>query len=213
MENMLRQIRASFPLTELDAGSYRELKVSGMKFHLRCFYAEGLGHVSTMSASGFLGLMKMDTLILNPFQKDAPLLSYDRILAMGRDSMYLEMYHTMLAGTDLSALDAVKDAWGSLPDFDPGSHWYDHIKLPQSLFKRGKKPHTAAFTAAARDYLEAYLQICQNAPSCDSAEKKAKASAYSEGLLENGGPAVDVFIKHLGREKTAALFRTVLFGA
>lgn len=35
---------------------------------------------------------------------------------------------------------------------------------------------------------------------------------YAEGLLANGGPSTDVFKKQFGDEKTAELFRKVLFG-
>jgi hypothetical protein len=38
-----------------------------------------------------------------------------------------------------------------------------------------------------------------------------KASLYVEGLLKNGGPSTDVFKKALGVEKTAELFRKILF--
>ena len=42
--------------------------------------------------------------------------------------------------------------------------------------------------------------------------KKDKASVYVEGLLTNGGPSTDVFKKGLGLDKTAVLFRNILFG-
>lgn len=212
-EKLLDMLRSQYPLLEKDAGSFHKLKVKGMSFTIRCFEAQGLGHVSVMTASGFLGLMKMDTLILNPFEKDAPLFSYDRIHAMGNDKLYLELYNTMLAQTDCSCLDTVIRAHSHLPDFDPGSHWYDPIKLPQSIFKQGKKAHGAAFDTAVRDFLSEYLKLCQSAPDCDRTQKQEAASAYSRGLLEHGGPAADVFIGRFGRETTGQLFRTVLFGA
>ena len=46
----------------------------------------------------------------------------------------------------------------------------------------------------------------------NTAAKTEKASAYVEGLLSHGGPSTDVFKKALGEEKTAELFRRVLFG-
>lgn len=213
MEKLMHLISRSLSLQEQQTGEFSTLKVKGMTFTIRSFAAEGFGHVSTMSASGFLGLMKMDTLILNPFEKDMPLLSYDRIRAMGKDSLYLELYNTMLGETDLSALDGIAETYKALPSFDPGSHWYDPIKLPQSLFKRGKKQHTAAFSEAAEAFLAGYLLLCREAPGCDREEKKEKAAAYSGGLLANGGPAADVFIGKFGREKTGEFFRNILFGA
>ena len=54
-----------------------------MRFFVKAYRADGLGHVSVMRAKGFFGLMKMDTLIIVPKEKDLPLYSYDRIYAMG----------------------------------------------------------------------------------------------------------------------------------
>ena len=100
-----------------------------------------------------------------------------------------------------------------MPDHDLGVHWYDSIKLPQSLSKKGKNKQTPAFDKAAMDYLEAYLQAAKVAPGCDQAGiKLEKASAYVEGLLQHGGPSTDVFKKGIGQEQTADLFRRVLFG-
>ena len=78
---LLEKIAEKYPLTELPVGDMATLKVKGMQFCIRAFRAEGLGHVSVMQAKGFFGLMKMDTLIVNPFQVDLPLYSYDRIFA------------------------------------------------------------------------------------------------------------------------------------
>lgn len=212
IQKMLRAITQDFHLEGMDLGQYRKMKVSGMNFQVWAFHAEGLGHVSAMEASGFFGLMKMDTLIINPTEVDLPLFSYDRVHAMGNDTLIYELYDTLLGQTDLSGLDAVKEQAKPLPDHDLGEHWYDSIKLSQSLSKKGKKVHTAGFDAVAMDYLNAYLEIAKTGESCDGSEKLRKASVYVEGLLEKGGPSTDVFKKGLGEEKTRELFRRFLFG-
>jgi hypothetical protein len=209
---MLDAIGAEFPLTETDAGEFAALKVSGMKFRIRAFRAEGLGHVSVMEASGFFGLMKMDTLIICPTCKDMPLLSYDRVNAMGNDTLIYELYDTLLGEADLSGLEAVKAEAAALPDHDLGAHWYDDIKLSVSLSKKGKRLHSKAFDVCATNYLRAFLGAAKKAAPCEASPKREKASVYVEGLLRHGGPSTDVFKKGIGEEKTAALFRTVLFG-
>lgn len=212
IQTMLRAITEQYHLNGIDPGEFRKLKASGMNFQIWAFEAEGLGNVSAMTASGFFGLMKMDTLIITPTQVDMPLFSYDRVHAMGNDTLIFELYDTLLGQTDLSALDAVKESAKSLPDHDLGSHWYDSIKLSQSLSKKGKKPHRDAFDQTVRDYLAAYLSATKNAPACSDADaKREKASVYVEGLLTHGGPSTDVFRKAIGEEKTADLFRRVLF--
>ena len=211
IDKMLSMIGAAFPMTELDCGAYSKMKVSGMTFQIRRFHAEGLGSVSSMVASGFLGLMKMDTLIITPTEKDMALFSYDRVHAMGNDTLIFELYDTLLGGTDLSALEQVKQEAADLPDHDLGEHWYDSIKLPVSLSKKGKKAQTPGFDATVVHYLSKYLEVAQTAAACEAAPKWEKASVYVEGLLANGGPSTDVFKKGIGAEKTAELFREILF--
>jgi len=210
-DKMLRLIGSCHKLTELDCGEFAKQKVSGMHFSIRRFAAEGLGSVSVMKASGFLGLMKMDTLIITPTEKDLPLFSYDRVLAMGNDTLIFELYDTLLGECDLRALEQVKQANSALPQHDMGEHWYDPIKLDVSLAKKGKKAHRAAFDKCAEDYLAAFLRCAKTAAACDSGEKRSKGSVYVEGLLQHGGPSTDVFVKAIGKEKTAQLFRKVLF--
>lgn len=213
IDKLLSFIDDKFPLAQKDTGSFSKPTVNGMHFHIRSFYAMGLGHVSAMEASGFFGLMKMDTLILNPFERDMPLLAYDRIHVMGKDKLLLELYNTMLGNTDVSSLDAVGKACEAIPSFDHGTHWYDTILLPQSIFKQGKKRDSAVLNSACTDFLSHYLQLCRSAPICDLSAKKEKASVYTNGLLQNGGPSTTIFIKHLGKESTTELFRNFLFGA
>jgi len=213
IQTMLRTVTEQFHLNALDTGAYQTLKANGMTFKIWAFRAEGLGHVSAMEASGFFGLMKMDTLIITPTEVDMPLFSYDRVHAMGNDTLIFELYDTLLGDKNLEATAAVKAAAAALPDHDLGEHWYDSIKLPESLSKKGKKPQTPAFDQTTRDYLEAFLADAKNAPVCDDADaKREKASVYVEGLLTHGGPSTDVFKKALGEERTADLFRRVLFG-
>jgi len=211
-KDMIRRITEQFHLSAAFVGEYQKMKVNGMNFTIYAFEAEGLGHVSVMNASGFWGLMKMDTVIINPTRKDMLLFSYDRVHAMGNDTLIFELYDTLLGQTDLSGLDAVKQQAASLPDHNLGEHWYDTIKLPQSLSKKGKKAQTKAFDETVFAYLDAYLAAAQSAAPCEEAPKLEKASVYVEGLLTHGGPSTDVFKKGIGPEKTGELFRRVLFG-
>lgn len=212
IQTMLRTICAPFHLSAAGTGCCETMKVSGMKFQIWSFEAEGLGHVSAMVASGFFGLMKMDTLIINPTQVDMPLFSYDRVHAMGNDTLIFELYDTLLGKADLSGLAKVKADAAALPEHDLGQHWYDSMKLSQSLSKKGKGKHTAAFDDTALAYLNAYLEAAKTAQKADADGKLRKASVYVEGLLQNGGPSTDVFKKGIGSEQTADLFRRVLFG-
>lgn len=207
---ILELIKEKHPLTAIDAGDMSTLKASGMTFKVEAYRAEGLGHVSVMRAKGFFGLMKMDTLIINPTELDLPLYSYDRILAMGNDTLIVELYDTLLGEYSEDGMNAVKAKFTSLPERDPGEHWYDSIKLASSISKKGKKI-TAELDAMTLEHFAAYL-ASSSAPVTDVGAKKEKAAVYVNGLLEKGGPSTDVFKKQLGIEKTTKLFREILFG-
>ncbi|MBR4835887.1 MAG: hypothetical protein IKU99_02635 [Clostridia bacterium] len=208
---LLNIIKGSFPLTEIDCGEFAKMKVGGMNFEITAFRAEGLGHVSVMRASGFMGLMKMDTLIINPREIDLPLYSYDRILAMGNDTLITELYDTLVGDYSDESLIKVKDSYTDLAERDPGEHWYDSIKLPSSISKKGKKNHTARLDELTIKHFEAYLASSAAAVT-DKAAKQEKAKVYVNGLLEKGGPSTDVFKKSIGEAKTRELFENILFG-
>ena len=210
-ERLLELIGDKYPLCELNVGDFSALSVSGMRFSIRAYHAEGLGHVSVMRAKGFFGLMKMDTLIVVPKEKELPLYSYDRIYAMGNDTLIVELYDTLTAWVDLSSLEEAKKRYASLPERDAGEHWYDSIKLPESISKKCKKARATDCDALALLHLDAFLNASSEKTS-DEAKKKELSLRYVTGLLEHGGPSTDVFKKAFGEEKTARLFREALFG-
>ena len=208
---LLDRIVERYPTEALEVGEFSCLKANGMRFTVRAYYAKGLGRVSVMQASGFFGLMRMDTLMITPTETELPLYSYDRIYAMGNDTLIVELYDTLTSPFSEKALLSAKEAYAHLPERDPGTHWYDAIKLPSSISKKGKKKQTAELDALALAHLDAFLASA--APTADPVKKAERSAAYVDGLLANGGPSTDVFKKTLGEEKTARLFHEVLFGA
>lgn len=213
VNSLVTLIGQKHPLTELDCGEFAKMKVSGMKFTIRAYKAAGLGHVSVMRASGFLGLMKMDTLIINPTERDLPLYSYDYISAMGNETLIVELYDTLLGEYDESRMLEVKarKKYSALPERDPGEHWYDSIKLASSISKKGKKKHLPLIFSLTDQHFEAYIKS-SGSPVTDAAAKQKKASVYVDGLLTKGGPSTDVFKKSIGDILTRQLFEQVLFG-
>ncbi|MBO5526318.1 MAG: hypothetical protein J5993_06165 [Clostridia bacterium] len=209
-DSLLDFIREKYPLSPIETAETSTFKANGMTFTVKAYRAEGLGHVSVMRAKGFFGLMKMDTLIINPTKIELPLYSYDRIYAMGNDTLIVELYDTLSDSCDLSGLENIKNLYTDVAERDCGSHWYDSIKLPQSISKRGKKAQTVMLDQLATQYLSAYLEI-ENPVAC-AEEKRRKTAYYVDGLLANGGPSTDVFKKSLGVEKTAWIFKHILFG-
>ena len=212
MHRLLAAIDAAWPLRERDAGEYAQTTVNGMAVTVRCFAAEGLGNVSIMH-SGMPGMIEMDTLVVNPFQRDMPLFSYDRILAGGKDTLFLELYDTKLTHVpDTAGLARLKADCADLPDVPAKPAWYDDLLYSESILKVAPGELTPRLDALTEGYLAEYLRMTALAPLCDAAEKKKAASAYTEGLLNNGGASTDVFLKAKGKEFTQGLFRTALFG-
>ena len=210
IHTLLEVIQKKYTLQAMDAGEMSALKANGMKFSVQAYKAEGLGHVSVMCAKGFFGLMKMDTLIINPYEVDLPLYSYDRIYAAGNDTLIVELYDTLADAYPEEKLEAVKAGFLDLAERDPGQHWYDSIKLASSISKKGKKAQSSRFDELAKKHLEAYL--AEGVSTAETEKKQQKAAAYVNGLLSNGGPSTDVFKKALGTEKTTRLFHEILFG-
>ena len=95
VNKILNLIGQRYALKEKNIGEFSTFKAKGMSFVCNAYEAEGLGHVSVMQAKGFFGLMKMDTVVIAPENRDLPLLSYDRIVAMGNDNLIIELYDTM----------------------------------------------------------------------------------------------------------------------
>ena len=210
-DKLLAIIKEKYPLVPLGAGEFANIKANGMNFTVLSYRAEGLGHVSVMRASGFFGLMKMDTLIVNPTDVDIPLYSYDRIFALGNDTLIVELYDTLAGKYSDSSVNMIKRQYTDLTERDPGEHWYDPIKLSSSISKKGKKKDRERLDGLTLEHFATYL----NSGAGESFEKKIKAEKaayYVNGLLERGGPSTDVFKKELGEEKTSKLFREVLFG-
>ena len=211
LNSIFNKVNEAHVLTEINVGEFSEMKAPLMKFTIKAYNAEGLGHVSFMSMTAFFGLMKMDTVIVNPKERDLPLLSYDRVYVAGKDTLIVELYDTRANAYDMPALAALAEEAKSLPQNDLGEHWYDNIKLPESVSLKAKKEYEGKFDSLAEGIISAYLGTTEPA-EFDGAVKAEKSSAYVEGLLTNGGPSTSVFQKFFGEEKTADLLRSFLFG-
>ena len=207
---MLLSAAARFPLRRLDIGDFADISGKGMRFRTRVYDAEGAGRLCLMEMKAFGGLMKMESAVFSPVTLDGPLFSCDMVDAMGSITLLLELYDTTLSHPAMEALGEVKARYAALPAHDPGRHWYDSLRLPVSDFKKGKRQRSF-FAEYARDYNEAYFALLSDCGACDADEKREKNAAYAEGLLKNGGPAVDTFRKILGEEKTAAFLKRYMF--
>lgn len=212
-DKILEIVGKSFPLKEKNTGEFAKAKVSVMTFETKQYEAEGLGNVTVMTGSAMMGLMKMVTVVVNAFEKDMPLFSYDRIYAMGNDTLLLEIYETRLdKSVSFDSLKEMQKKLKAVPNKEIGERWYDKLRIIPTVAKTGKKKNSAEFDSFTAEYISEFISKAVDAPACDRAEKMKAASVYTEGLLNNGGASTDQFIKAKGKEYTQKFFREVFFG-
>ncbi len=220
MTDVVEIAKKYFNVTELDPGEYANVKGGMINANVKQYYIEGVGNLAIQKAKAMLGLMKMDMTCITPIDRDLPLFSYDIVDAMGNYTLIIEMYDVMLDNkkfmeVDLKDFLSIKEKYANLPDDDRGEHWYDDIKLESSVSKKDKKKAIAeAVDELYGEYLEKYFKMASEMPELEDKEaKRAKSHAYVEGLLSNGGPSTDQFVKMIGKEKTSEYFGNVIFGS
>lgn len=196
-------------LVAKDVSPWQTFSGKGMKFQLQSYDWDGCACVSYLSMRAFLGLMKMETLICTPYTKDLPIYSYDRIIAFGKKSLLLEVYDTQVEPVDLSSMDTVKESYKDLKDKQPKPAWYDSLRLSPSTFKEGKEERLAQLATAMTT---AYIDLFAIAREVDRAVKTERNRTYVEGLISNGGPAINAVRGMIGDEAAETLFRRFLFG-
>ena len=209
-ERVFTAAAAHFPLREKDIGEFARIRGGGMDFAVKAYEAPGAGSLCLMQMRAAAGLMKMETAVFSPTGLDGPLFSMDSITAFGQDTLLLELYDTTLSHPDFSALEEIRARYASLPSYDPGEHWYDSLRLAPSDYKKGRRVG-GAYDPYVRDYALRYFALLMRCPRCGEAEKKKQNAVFADGLLQNGGPAVQQFCKLLGRDKTEEFLRKVMF--
>jgi len=213
-EQFFSLLSSQYEMKKIDPAEFAKINIKGMNFVTEAYELKGFGHFAWMSMKGMAGLMKMDTVVLNPLEIDMPLFSYDRIKAMGKDTFITELYDTQIESFDSTPFAALKGSMSNVEDMKASERWYDAIKYKESIAKVGKgKELGGQFDVLTIKYLQKYLELAKEKPSCDVNLKREKAAAYSTGLVEQGGMAADNFVGAIGKEKTLEFFRTILFGA
>lgn len=92
INKILSMMKKEYRLKSLDAGVFHKLVVRGMDFEINSYEAQGVGRVATVCASGLFGLIKRDVLIVSPLNKEAAVVSYERVVSFGKDTVILSRY-------------------------------------------------------------------------------------------------------------------------
>ena len=179
---ILDALKGRYTLEKLDIGTDARLSKSGMVFETESYAVKDLGHLCVLRMKAFLGLMKMETVVLAVKEKDLPLFNLDWVSAAGKETMLAELYDTQLQPLSekaLGRLQALKDRDGDLPQREKKPHWYS---------------------------------LADQAPACDAAEKGKKIRAFAETLVKEGGPAVDTMTKLFGAEAAGRVILRHMYG-
>lgn len=213
MRNIINKLEEFYCFEKVKADEYNTFKVSGLTFNAEGYELKDLGHLSIMEAKGMFGLMKMKSIIISPTFVDTPILSIDRIIAFGKDTLYMEQFHTCLKQErEEERFKEIKEKYQNLNDVTINKNWYDHLLYDCSIYKKVSKKDSLLIDKLIDDYFNVYLELLKNGSKCDANLKREKNREYSNGLVENGGPATDAFLKSWGKEKTLDYFNKVLFG-
>ena len=196
-------------LTAKNVTPWQTFSGKGMKFQLQSFDWNGCACVSYLTMRAFLGLMKMETVICTPYAKDLPLFSYDLINAIGKRTLLIEVYDTQLEPIDLSTMQSVKGSYRDLRDKSLKPNWYDTLRLSPSTCKVGP---ASRLSSLVTEMTTTYTDLFATARTVDPVAKTARNREYVEGLISNGGPAINTIRQILGSEAAETLFRKFLFG-
>ena len=207
---MIREISKDYQLIPVDMGELADIKKGLTSFHCETYQIKDIGNLFFIEMKAMFGLMKMDTAVITPVQKDLSFCNFDAVHAMGNDTFIFEMYRTCIEETDLSAFDTVKDKYRRCADYQAQPRWYDSWRLSAYLAKKEKgKPEVQQ--QMMKDCLSFYMDLLSKAPDCDADAKTEKNRAYAEKLLSEGGVAVDSMKKIIGEEKTSCLIRKFMY--
>lgn len=212
---MHRRLSDCFELEKEDIGSDAHLKKNGIALDTESYRVSGVGHFCILRMNAFFGLMKMETVVLAPTEKDLPLLNLDRVSFLKKDTQFAELYDTQLFPWSREAMEvfeSLKDRDCDLPEpTKKSAHWYDKLLYPCSYHKVGKGI-SDRLNKAAQDYAEAFIAALASAPPCDPAAKKEKVDRFAETLFTQGGPAVDTVTKLFGQETAGRLILHDMYG-
>ena len=209
-DTIIKKLNERYTLEKRNMGDLANIHKGMFNFDSEAYEIKGIGNLFFMDMKAMLGLMKMETAVITPLEKDLSFCNFDIVKAMGNYTGMFEMYRTSIKETDLSAFEEIRKKYNDLPDYQTESRWYDEFKLSSCITKKGKKID-AKTEVMLEECLNLYLDLLAKAPDCDPQEKKEKTAVYVNRLINEGGAAVDSMNKLIGNELTAKLIREFMY--
>ena len=209
-----------FDLVPKDLGEDSRRSKRGMTFETKSWEIRGVGHLCVLRMNAFLGLMKMETVVIAPFEADLPLYNADWVKAFGTETQIAELYDTQLEpwpGEAQKKFEDIQEEYLDVEDNESGEHWYDSVLYPVSIHKKGKGL-TDRFNDAAKDYIDLFaaelaeLSEPAAAGKCPADLKRARVGDFARTLVENDGPAVNMMAKLFGEETMRRIVLKHMYG-
>jgi len=201
-------------------GADAHLSKRGMTFDTKSCEIKGVGHLCVMRMNAFMGLMKMETIVIAPTKVDMPLFNVDWVSAFGTETLIAELYDTQLEpwpGEAQKKFEEIQEEYLDVEDNESGEHWYDSVLYPVSIHKKGKGL-TDRFNDAAKDYIDLFaaelaeLSEPAAAGKCPADLKRARVGDFARTLVENDGPAVNMMAKLFGEETMRRIVLKHMYG-
>lgn len=212
-----------FELIPGNIGADAHLSKRGMTFDTKSCEIKGVGHLCVMRMNAFMGLMKMETIVIAPTKVDMPLFNVDWVSAFGKETLIAELYDTQLEpwpGEAQKKFEEIQEEYLDVEDNESGEHWYDSVLYPVSIHKKGKGL-TDRFNDAAKDYIDLFaaelaelaeLSELAAAGKCPADLKRARVGDFARTLVENDGPAVNMMAKLFGEETMRRIVLKHMYG-
>ena len=209
-----------FELVPGNIGADAHLSKRGMTFDTKSCEIKGVGHLCVMRMNAFMGLMKMETIVIAPTKVDMPLFNVDWVSAFGTETLIAELYDTQVEswpGEAQKKFEEIQEEYLDVEDNESGEHWYDSVLYPVSIHKKGKGL-TDRFNDAAKDYIDLFaaelaeLSEPAAAGKCPADLKRARVGDFARTLVENDGPAVNMMAKLFGEETMRRIVLKHMYG-
>lgn len=209
-----------FELIPGNIGADAHLSKRGMTFDTKSCEIKGVGHLCVMRMNAFMGLMKMETIVIAPTKVDMPLFNVDWVSAFGTETLIAELYDTQVEpwpGEAQKKFEEIQEEYLDVEDNESGEHWYDSVLYPVSIHKKGKGL-TDRFNDAAKDYIDLFaaelaeLSEPAAAGKCPADLKRARVGDFARTLVENDGPAVNMMAKLFGQETMRRVVLKHMYG-
>ena len=108
-EIILKTISARYTAAARDMGDLKEIRGGLFRFSCESYSLDGIGNLFFIRMRAMAGLIKMETAVLTPVERDLSFCNFDVVHAAGTHTMIFEMYRTCMEERDLSAFAPIRE--------------------------------------------------------------------------------------------------------